>query len=1154
MSADGTEESVLPGVVSVSLTVRLNRSRLRNPFLLVLYYMVTTVSLFPSRTSQATEKPRAAEKPDPAAEQFFETEIRPLLAEHCVKCHGPEKQSGGLRLDAPEYVQKGGDSGAAVNPKQPEDSRLLQAVRYDGDLQMPPDNRLTEKQVAVLDHWVRSGAVWPVTSSTISATSDDPARHHWAFQPVQTPAIPPADPVHRIINPVDAFVLDRLRKAELTPSPEASRAVLIRRVSYALTGLPPSREDVVAFENDPDPRAYENLAERLLRSPAYGEQWARHWLDVARYSDTKGYVYAREERFWVHAWAYRDWVVRSLNSDLPYDRFLLLQIAADQVPDRADGDLAAMGFLTLGRRFLGVTRDIVDDRIDVVTRGTMSLTVGCARCHDHKYDPIPTADYYSLYGIFNSSREKFVSLRSGSTGDAAFDSELAARTEKLRSFLQTSREETAARVRSRAGEYLKAQTEPGKYPEEGFDQILAKTDLLPAFVRRWQTWLRDAELRADPVFLPWHVYAKLPQESFAEDALKETQRLQQLTTGSINALALAAFSSSPETFDDVIRRYGDLLADVEKQWQALQQQAAANGLPQPARLADDAAEQIRRVLYGAGSPCEVPDEPIVHTETDFDSGTCTELWKLQSEVDRWIINSSVHAPYALTLEDREIPRNARILKRGNPAMKGDEVPRQFLKLLSGAEQQPFQHGSGRLELAQAIVAPDNPLTARVIVNRVWAHYFGTGLVSTPGDFGIRSEPPSHPELLDWLTSRFIQDGWSLKKLQRLILMSSTFRQSSAGPLDPGALKQAVSADPGNRMLWRMNVHRLSFEELRDSMLAASGQLDQKFGGKATDLFKAPYPTRRTLYGLVDRQFLPGTLRMFDFANPDLHIPQRSETTVPQQSLFLMNHPIALEQTRALARSVTEEHSAGSEQRDRIELLQIRRLFEKVLQREPTVTELADSLQLLEADESSIERANPTSAEWSYGYGQFDEAAGKTAGFTPLPQFTGTAWQGGTAFPDGTLGWVQLTAAGGHPGNDRAHAIIRRWTAPADMTIQISSELKHEPEAGDGIRAFVVSSRSGLLQTASIHRQTVSLNVEKLTVERGDTIDFIVDIKDVLNSDQFLWRSQLRPNEEQLAGTVWNSEKDFTFSAAQRLTPIEQLAQVLFCSNEFLFVD
>ncbi|MBL8850023.1 MAG: DUF1549 domain-containing protein, partial [Planctomycetaceae bacterium] len=347
---------------------------------------------------------------DDDRERFFESEIRPILAEHCIRCHGPDDQSGMLRLDSVSGLKAGGERGAVLNPDVPSASLILQAVRREGELEMPPDEPLSEPQVAALTRWVETGAFWPDSQPTLAAQSAVKGADHWAFQPVVDPPIPVGVDSGRVRTPVDAFVLATLSASGLLPSPEADRRTLIRRVSYALTGLPPTAEEVARFVDDARPQAYEELVERLLASPQYGEQWARHWLDVARYSDTKGYVYAREERFWVHAWAYRDWIVRAFNEDLPYDRFLLLQIAADQVPDRRQEDLAAMGFITIGRRFLGVERDIIDDRIDVVTRGTMGLTVACARCHDHKYDPIPTADYYSLYGVFDSSREEYVRL------------------------------------------------------------------------------------------------------------------------------------------------------------------------------------------------------------------------------------------------------------------------------------------------------------------------------------------------------------------------------------------------------------------------------------------------------------------------------------------------------------------------------------------------------------------------------------------------------------------------------------------------------------------------------------------------------------------------------------------------------------------------
>lgn len=1088
-------------------------------------------------------------------ETFFESQIRPALAEHCIKCHGPAKQSGGLRLDSADGMQQGGDSGAAIVNGDAKSSLLIQAIGYEGDVQMPPNGKLPTAIIDALTHWVQAGAKWPQQAAMIKSTGKDAAADHWAFQPVAKPSIPDVASstghVENVFlqNPIDHFVANRLIDAGLSHSLEADRRTQIRRLAYSLTGLPPTPDDVSAFVSDHQPEAYKTLVDRLLDSSAHGEHWARHWLDVARYSDTKGYVYAREERFWVHAWAYRDWVVKAFNSDMPYDRFLLLQIAADQVLDRNDDDLAAMGFLTLGRRFLGVQRDIYDDRIDVVTRGTMSLTVGCARCHDHKYDPIPTADYYSLYGVFASSRERILPLPTHRPPDEAFQKELAVRLEKLHSTQRQHRQSTSERLRSRIGDYLRAQFELEKYPEEGFDQIVAPTDLLPSFVRRWQEFLRHAKRDEHPVFTAWHAFLQ------STEPKTEGQSISAIgLPKNTNSLVAAAFATPPGSREEMIQRYAALFADIEASWVAAQQSATESGNKAPTNLSDAAAEEIRQVLYGVGSPCVVPDEPVVHTEYDFDSGVCTELWKLQGEVDRHVINAAVPQPFAVVLEDRAIPTTPRIFKRGNPAQKGDEVPRQFLKLLSKTDRQPFQKGSGRYELAEAIVDPQNPLTARVIVNRVWAHHFGVGLVSTPGDFGTRADPPSHPELLDWLADWFVSEGWSLKKLHRLIVTSGAYRQASTGPAEESQLTDAIRIDPGNRLLWRMNIHRLSFEEMRDSMLAASGQLDRSIGGKPADLFAAPFPVRRTLYGLIDRQFLPGTLRMFDFANPDLHIPQRSDTTVPQQALFLMNHASTLQQARALAKRVAES-SSGDDSHAAI----VASLYQQVLQRSPSAQQLSNAVAFLESAGTEPDDAPPpTAVDWSYGFGKYDEAAKRIPEFTPLPHFTGTAWQGGSALPDSILGWVQLTATGGHPGNDRDHASIRRWTAPRAMTIYITSQVVHEAEQGDGIRTFVVSSIHGVLQSANLHKKSIDLNVESVEVSAGETIDFVCDIGDVLNSDQHFWRIQLTETgtaaDEDAALVIWNSESDFTRNTTQHLTPLEQLAQVLLCSNEFLFVD
>ena len=1088
--------------------------------------------------------PFSGAEADDELERFFETEIRPVLVERCISCHGEQEQSNGLRLDSRDAIFTGGDTGPAVIEGKPDESLLLKAIRHEGDLEMPPDQELTEIQIAAIARWIELGSYWPESVPQLTAPEAMEATDHWAFQPVVEPDLPTTSEDAWIRTPVDAFVLSRLEEAGLTHSGEANRRTLIRRLSYTLTGLPPTPEEVERFVGDPDPQAYERLVERLLDSPQYGEQWARHWLDVARYSDTKGYVYAREERFWVHAWAYRDWVVQALNEDMPYDRFLLLQIAADQVDDRRTSDLAAMGFLTVGRRFIGVERDIIDDRIDVVCRGTMGLTVSCARCHDHKYDPIPTADYYSLYGVFDSCQEKCVRLEHEGTADEAFEAELTKRQEALQTKLAAARTEWSARIRERVGDYLRAQLELEEYPPQGFDQVLEKTDLLPAFVRRWEAYLRAAKRRDDPVFAAWHAYLGIPEESFAEEAAQITGELQS-TPDRVNRLVAEAFSSPPASFAEVIDRYAELFARVDEEWKSQQELATTAGAAVPTEFDDPAAEQLRRVLYGPGAPCEVPDEPIVHTEDDFDSATCTELWKLQGEVDRWIINSPEDIPFALTLVDRDVPSQPHIFRRGNPTTPGDDVPRQMLSVIAGEARTPFEQGSGRLELAQSIIDPSNPLTARVIVNRVWAHHFGNGLVNTPSDFGTRAEPPSHPQLLDWLATRLIAEGWRLKQLHRLIVLSATFRQESVDSTNR-TVERAIEIDPDNRLLWRMNARRLSFEEFRDSLLAASGQLDLSAGGKPSELFKEPYPKRRTLYGLIDRQFLPSTLRMFDFANPDLHIPRRNETIVPQQALFVMNDPLMLDRARAVAGTISEDLGPQDA---------IRGLFQSVYQRSPTDDELSWAAEFLRASQPVDAKPQvATAADWSYGYGPYDEAAQRVTGFEALPHFNGSAWQGGPAWPDPTLGWVQLTATGGHPGNDRQHACIRRWTAPAAMTVSIESRLDHEVAAGDGIRAFVVSSAGGLLAAASVHQQTADLNVESLEVAEGETIDFVVDIGDVLNSDQFLWEATISEVGVESESVVWNSKTDFSPDDVEQLTPLEQLAQVLLCSNEFVFVD
>ncbi|MFO1006885.1 MAG: PSD1 and planctomycete cytochrome C domain-containing protein [Planctomycetaceae bacterium] len=1094
---------------------------------------------------------RAEETFSPEQIEFFESHVRPLLVEHCQKCHGPDKEQAGLRLDSRTAALTGGENGPAIAPKHPEMSLLIKAVRYDGDTQMPPDGKLSDEQIATLEKWVAMGAPWPTSKSLPDAEKLARQQSHWAFQPVKSVEPPSVREKDWCRTPVDQFILAQLESQQLAHSPEADRRTLIRRVTYDLTGLPPTPEEVDAFVNDPSSDAYGQLVERLLSSPQYGEHWARHWLDVARYSDTKGYVYAREERFWVHAPTYRDWVVKALNDDMPYNRFLTLQIAADQVAPDDRENQAAMGFLTLGRRFLGVTHDIYDDRIDVVTRGTMALTASCARCHDHKYDPIPTADYYSLYGVFMNSFEELIpATTKPATNDAevAFTKELTEKSNKQSELFAKKRIESADRIRGRITDYLVAQTEISKHPQEGFDVIIAATDLVPAVVWRWESYIATEIERKNPVWIPWQRYAAIPEGEFAAKAGEVTQSLTMNGGASINPRVAALFQTPPASMREVAERYGKLLTEINTSWTTQVESALKLGSPLPNQLADSSAEALRQVLYNPASPCLIFDESIVSTELYYDSGSVDELWKAHNEIDRMLINNPTAPPYTVVLKDRSVIRPNRILRRGNPANKIGFVDRHFLSLIDGPSPKPFTHGSGRRELAEAIVDPSNPLTARVWVNRIWQHHFGIGLVRTPSDFGIRAENPSHPELLDWLATQLISSGWSTKAIHRLIVMSSTYQQRSTGPTDPAAHHRAEQIDPDNRWLWRMNVHRLSWEEFRDTLLADAGQLDRRIGGRATDLFAGQGTAnhRRTMYGIVDRQFLPSVLRMFDFANPDLSIPARSETTVPQQALFSLNHPMMADKSRALV-----AHAKLNEVDDESE--KVRRLFRATFQREPTSSEREAAISFVHTRvEPPPSLPSEESKAWSYGYGEFDDATKKLKSFTPLPFFNGNAWQGSATWPDPTLGWVQVTARGGHPGNDLAHAGIRRWTAPRAGTYSVKSKVAHEVAEGDGIRCRIISSRSGVLAEALVHNRAETMDIASITLEAGDTLDFVVDIHGGLNSDQHLWSPVV--TEQAKPDLAWNAERDFTGPAPVLLTEWEQLAQVLLLSNELMFVD
>ncbi len=888
----------------------------------------------------------SAAEPDRASPDFFEARVRPILVEHCYACHSSQakKLKGGLLLDTVDGMRKGGQSGPAVVPGKPEESPLVEAIRYDDEsTRMPPKGKLPAAAITALEEWVKAGAAEPPVKVGSAGSSPGgakargidlaAARKHWAYQPIRRHDPPPVKNQSWPRTPIDGFVLARLEASGLTPSPPADRRTLLRRTYYDLIGLPPTAEEIAAFESDRSEDALARVVDRLLASPRYGERWGRHWLDVARYADTKdGVLMFGDDRVRPYAYTYRDYVIRAFNEDMPFDRFIVEQLAADvTAPKDEPWRLAAMGFLTLGRAFDNNIHDQIDDRIDTVCRGLLGLTVACARCHDHKYDAVSTADYYSLYGIFASTETPLelplVERLEKLPGCAEFEKKAAAKRAEIRQFLDSQYAVLSETARQRVGDYLAraALSEPDPLETAVFFMSLSPEDLRPQMVARWRRYLKQRVTRDDPVFGPWHDLLKLADADFPAEAstvLGQWSTISAGTTpGRVNPLVTAALASaSLKTRADVPRVYGGLIRRVYEE---------SKKVKQPARLAaqtdaEKAARQILEIVTAHDSPAYFPESQtyayMSRGEKDAFGGKLVEL-------DRMTVQAADKAaPRAMIVTDAAEPYEPRVFVRGNPGQPGNRVPRQFLRLLAGNNPAPFAHGSGRLDLARAITAADNPLTSRVIVNRVWMNHFGEPLVATPSDFGTRSTPPTHPELLDDLAARFIQSGWSLKSLHRMIVLSSAYQQASADRPD------CHKVDPENRLLWRFNRRRLDLEAMRDTLLAVSGRLDLTMRGRPVDVVNDPKVARRTVYGLVDRQSLPAVFRAFDFASPDLSAERRPRTTVPQQALFSMNAPLVIELARALA--ARPEVTAASSPESCVTAL-----YRRVLARPPDPVEL-----------------------------------------------------------------------------------------------------------------------------------------------------------------------------------------------------------------------
>ncbi len=1070
--------------------------------------------------------PLCAQDTNSGIHDLFETKIRPVLATRCYACHSAKaaKVQGGLLLDSKAGLTHGGNSGAVIEPGDPEKSLLIHALRYqDKDLQMPPGKPLPAEVVADFENWIRAGAAVPANAAPVQPV--DPRKQFWSFQRPKDHAPPDVKQKDWARNDIDRFILAKLEQKGITPSAPADARTLIRRAYFDLTGLPPTAEESDAFAADKSPDAYESLVDRLLASPRYGERWGRYWLDVARYSDARNVG----ERF-AYSYTYRDWVIRAFNEDMPYDQFLTQQLAADRIHPNDSRNLAALGYLSLGREFPKTFPETVDDRIDVVARGMMGLTVACARCHDHKYDPIPTKDYYSFYSIFSNIREPGdLPLLSKSTIKIPADQVYGERLARIRKTDLEYRENRSAVLndffRTQIAEYLLAVRDSAKMRPTEVEDLVKERQLNLYLLGRWKNYLADSRTSGSPVFGLWNAAAAIPDAEFA----KKWPEIWSAQSAA-NPFVLEEFKTEPANSKEFAARYAALLLRCDS----------------PSKLPDSHREELRMALRGDGAPVNVPvsDFDLVMTEGDRNN---TINFKNRYDIMRALYSYDGGAPRGMVVEDVPKPQPAHVFVRGNPNNPGIETPAHFLSCLSPGEPANFNDGSGRLALAKAIASKDNPLTARVIVNRVWMHHFGAGIVRTPSDFGLRGDPPTHPELLDYLAVKFMDSGWSLKKLHRTIMLSAAYQQSGAN--NPEARK----VDPENQLVWRMNRQRLDIESLRDSVLAASGQLENKLGGVPFALTASPTVPRRTLYGYIERGRIPGMLAAFDFASPDQHVPLRYTTTVPQQALFLLNSPFMAEQSQHLSKR--PELVAETDPARRLQ-----RIYRIVLGRNATAREISAGIQFINQSGEPGAAAD-TPSPWQYGFGEYDAATNRVRTFAPFHVFAGESWQGASMLPDPVTGKARLGADGGEPGDNPRQAVIRRWISPADGKMSIEGTLRHDQNSlgnfGDGVRARLVSSRDGELASWIVNGSSAETKLNGVKIQKGDTLDFVVEARADSENDGFHWAPTVKLaglNESAQKENAWSAKDDFRGPAPRPLTIWERYAHVLLQTNEFAFVE
>jgi len=876
---------------------------------------------------------------------FFENNVRPILANNCYSCHG-EVTSGGLKLDSREAMLKGGELGAVLVPGDPGKSLIITAVHQNTLLKMPKGGKLTPQEVADLSEWVKHGAVWPksapgtvFSASVKTGVITDKQRAFWSYQPLKVVPIPESTAIknaHWAKTSIDKFVLAKMLEAGIKPSVQADRRTLIRRATYDLTGLPPTPEEVAAFVADKSPHAWETLIDRLLASPKYGERWGRHWLDVARYAeddvrglDPKGRGYMP----FSGAYRYRDWVIKSFNQDMPYDLFLRLQIAGDKIPAKTKQEqedyLAATTYLGAGPWVWDQAEPIQgraderNERVDAVTRGTLGMTVACARCHNHKYDPITQKDYYALVGIFaNSTYKEYPTVSEAQA--AAYESN-EAKLEKLQIDLQEytrteSRQLSDALAHQTANYMVAAWNVLGKRKktaEEAASQAKVDAEML----RRWVSYLTP-----DPAKPLQYDYLKDWQAMIAADGGTEDEAKALGESFQRLVLRVRQHAREVEEQNEIIRDKNDVprhrVHDAKPSEFETDDQFCPGCALELKTIPIPEAKLYSDLFVTRSGDQETKFEPGVLVFTGWDlSSRLGPVWQAYIEAQQKEIAelkkklAPENYPFVHGMADKPQIQEVKLNVRGNPHNLGDTVPRRFLTVLATPETKPYSNGSGRLELANDIAG--SPLAMRVIVNRVWKWHFGTGIVNTPDNFGYVGEEPTNPELLEFLAHEFVANGYSIKKLQKEIMLSAAYQSSvEESP-------EAHEKDGANRLYSHFNRQRLDAEEIRDTMLFVSDFSEDN--------------TEPTVFCKVSRYRLNNYLQVFDFPNPSFTSEQRFSSNVPLQQLYFMNNLFVYKQAGILAERVNSEPT----DKDRII-----KLYAFVFQRKPSDEELELGLKFL----------------------------------------------------------------------------------------------------------------------------------------------------------------------------------------------------------------